>query len=294
MFRPQAGQALGGELDEDLLVLRAQHLDLRDVGHLQQPRARCLDVVAQFAEAEAVGGEAVDDAEGVAEVVVEERARARPAAACARMSPMFLRTWYQMSGTCRGGVEPLQVDEDRRLRRRWCSCAGGRDGGSPAACARAARSPAAASRPTVAPGQAAATTIVRMVKAGSSPRPRRLNDRRARDHREDHQEDDQRALASAPIPTGSGRSRLRVSSRRTFWPGRSACTPAVTTTSPGFRPRATCTVVGVRTRATSMLRSDDGARPWVDDPHRRLAVGADQRRGRDLDGRRRVELACGP
>ncbi len=69
----QAGEPLDRELDVDLLVLRAQHLDLRDVGHLQQPRARRLDVVAQLAEVEAVGGEAVDDAEGVAEVVVEER-----------------------------------------------------------------------------------------------------------------------------------------------------------------------------------------------------------------------------
>ena len=70
----QAGQPLGRELDVDLLVLRAQHLDLRDVGHLQQARARGLDVVAQLAEREAVGRERVDDAVGVAEIVVEERA----------------------------------------------------------------------------------------------------------------------------------------------------------------------------------------------------------------------------
>ena len=31
------------------------------------------------------------------------------------MSPMFLRTWYQMSGTSRGRRRALQVDEDRGL-----------------------------------------------------------------------------------------------------------------------------------------------------------------------------------
>jgi hypothetical protein len=32
-----------------LLILRAQDLDLRDIGHLQQARSRGLHVVAQFA-----------------------------------------------------------------------------------------------------------------------------------------------------------------------------------------------------------------------------------------------------
>ncbi len=58
VVQAQAGEAFGRELDEDLLVLRAQHLDLRDVGHLQQARARAFDLVAQLAEGEAVGGEA--------------------------------------------------------------------------------------------------------------------------------------------------------------------------------------------------------------------------------------------
>ena len=102
--RRRPGELLGRELDEDLLVLRAEHLDLGDVGHLQQARARRLDVVAQLAEGEAVGGEAVDDAEGVAEVVVEERAD-DACGSVRRMSPMFLRTWYQTSGMSSGGVD---------------------------------------------------------------------------------------------------------------------------------------------------------------------------------------------
>ena len=82
VVQAEAGKAFGREFDEDALVLRAEDLDLRDIGHQQQARARGLDVVAQFALGEAVGGEAVDDAEGVAEIIVEERARARLAAAC--------------------------------------------------------------------------------------------------------------------------------------------------------------------------------------------------------------------
>ena len=70
----EAGQFLDRELDEDPLVLRADDLDLRDVRHEQQARARRLDEVAHLARGEPVAGEAVDDAEGVAEAVVEDRA----------------------------------------------------------------------------------------------------------------------------------------------------------------------------------------------------------------------------
>ena len=79
---PRLGELLHRELDEDPLVLRAQDLDLRDVGDMQQLRADILDIVAQFAMREAVAGEAVDDAERVAEIVVEARARRCRPAAC--------------------------------------------------------------------------------------------------------------------------------------------------------------------------------------------------------------------
>ena len=87
----EAGQLLGGELDEDPLVLRAEDFDLGDIRHMQQARAHVLDIVAQFALGEAIRGEAVDDAEGVAEVVVEAGPE-MPAGSVWRMSPMFLRT----------------------------------------------------------------------------------------------------------------------------------------------------------------------------------------------------------
>ena len=41
------------------------------------------------------------------------------------MSPIFLRTWYQRSGTCSGGVEPLRLTK-MRVCPAWCSCAGNR------------------------------------------------------------------------------------------------------------------------------------------------------------------------
>ena len=69
----QAGELLHRELDEDLFVLGAQDLDLRDVGHMQQLRADRFDIVAKLAMGESVGREPVDGAEGVAELVVEAR-----------------------------------------------------------------------------------------------------------------------------------------------------------------------------------------------------------------------------
>ena len=69
----QARQLLHRELDEDHLVLGAQDVDLGHVGDVQELGANLLDIIAQLAVGEAVGGEAVDDPEHVAEAVVEER-----------------------------------------------------------------------------------------------------------------------------------------------------------------------------------------------------------------------------
>ena len=68
---PQARHLLGRELDVDFFILRAHDVDLGHVRHLQQARAHVLDIVLQLAMAEAVRREAVDDAVGVAELVVE-------------------------------------------------------------------------------------------------------------------------------------------------------------------------------------------------------------------------------
>ena len=64
---------------------------LETSGDVQKLGADVLDIVAQFAMREAVRGEAVDDAEGVAELVVEAGSDDACGSVC-RMSPTLLRT----------------------------------------------------------------------------------------------------------------------------------------------------------------------------------------------------------
>jgi hypothetical protein len=71
------------DLDPDPLLLFAQHVDLADVARLQQLAADVLHMVAQLPEGVAVGGESVDVAERVTELVVEEG----PARACRQRRP---------------------------------------------------------------------------------------------------------------------------------------------------------------------------------------------------------------
>ena len=71
---PVADQLRGRELDIDALVLLADQVDLGDIGHLQQPRAYILDIVAQLAGREPVRCESIDNAVRVAEFVVGDGA----------------------------------------------------------------------------------------------------------------------------------------------------------------------------------------------------------------------------
>ena len=105
---PEAGQLLGRELNINALVLGPEDVDLGDVRQLEQLLADVVHVVPQLPVGEPVRGEAVDDAVGVAELVVEERGRRMPCGSVLRMSRTFLRTWYQMSGTSAGGVESFR------------------------------------------------------------------------------------------------------------------------------------------------------------------------------------------
>jgi hypothetical protein len=99
----EAGQLLGRELHEHALVLRAQNVDLGDVGHLKQLLADLVDVVPKLSLGEPIGGEAVDDGVGVAEFVIE----IGPDHTLWQwlMSRTFLRTWYPVSGASPGDVE---------------------------------------------------------------------------------------------------------------------------------------------------------------------------------------------
>ena len=62
---------LCGKLDNDAFILSTENLDLGDVGYPQEPRADFLDIIAKLAMGETVRREAVDDPEGVAELVVK-------------------------------------------------------------------------------------------------------------------------------------------------------------------------------------------------------------------------------
>jgi hypothetical protein len=71
-IEPQPGEPLGREIDIDDFVLGSEDVDLGDVGDREELRTGVLHGVAQFAMREAIGGEGVDDSEGVAELVVEK------------------------------------------------------------------------------------------------------------------------------------------------------------------------------------------------------------------------------
>ena len=235
----QAGQPFGRKLDIDLLVLRAQHFDLRHVGHLQQPRTRGLDVVAQLAECEAVGGKRVDDAVGVAEIVVEERADDAGGKRTANITDVLAHLVPDVGHLGRRR-RLLEIDEDRRL---------------PGRCVAAHRIEMV--RFLELALEALGDLQQRFLDSRAGPgrrddhRPEREHRvlaaaqsqkrQRACDHGDDHQEENQRALAERPFGK-IGADHCLVSSKRTFWPGRRACTPAVTTTSPEFKPDATTTL----------------------------------------------------
>ena len=152
-----------------------------------------------------------------------------------------------------------------------------------------ARSPAAGSRRPW-PQPAAPTTIVRTVKAGSSPRPRRRNDRvpattariirkmtseRFRSAHSDRLGRSRLSRAGAPSGRDAAPARRRSRPRR----------PA----SGRRRPRP----IVASTLRTSMVRSETvraGCR--IEHPHRRLPVGAHQRAGRiSMPASRRASCA---
>src|SRR5205814_3157985 len=70
----EGGQLARRDRQIELLVLRPEQRHLRDVRLAEEGGARLLGEVPHLAPAEAVEGQAVDDTEDVAELVVEEGA----------------------------------------------------------------------------------------------------------------------------------------------------------------------------------------------------------------------------
>ena len=69
----QLGQAFLRNLDEDFFGLGAKHLDLGNIGHLQQLRAHALRKHPQFFVAEPIGRQRKNGPVDIAEVIVEKR-----------------------------------------------------------------------------------------------------------------------------------------------------------------------------------------------------------------------------
>ena len=69
---PQRRDLAGGEFEIDGLVLCADDVDLPDIFHGEDLRARILDQIAQLALRQPIAGEGIDVAVDVAEAIVEE------------------------------------------------------------------------------------------------------------------------------------------------------------------------------------------------------------------------------
>ena len=97
--------------------------------------------------------------------------------------------------------------------------------------------------PTVAPGHSACTTMVLTVKSGifAPPEPEVGPD--ARDRDDEHEIGHQGTVPDRPFGEVEA-LHWAAPRRRTFWPGRSVCTPAVTTISPVSSPCEITTVAG--------------------------------------------------
>jgi len=113
---PETCELLHREFDEYLFVLSAEDLDLRDVGHLHQPQANVLDLVAELAVGEPVRGNAVDDPEYIAEFVVEPRTYYVGRQRVAHV-PDALANVIPDVGDLPGGGLLFQIDKDRRATR---------------------------------------------------------------------------------------------------------------------------------------------------------------------------------
>ena len=239
-----------------------------------------VDVVAQLALGEAVGGEAVDDAVGVAELVVEVGADRRPAAACSRMSRTFLRTWYQMSGTSARRRRVLQVDEDR-----------GPAGAGVALQVVEARRLLQLALEAVGdllervldrgarPGGAHHHGLDREVGILAAAEPEVGGD--ARDHDHQHEVGHERAVPDRPF--GEVEAVHQPSpSRRTFWPGRSICTPGGDHDVAGLEPVRDDDARGVVAHDVDVAQRH-GLALAIDHPDGRASVRLGERARRHLD-----------
>src|SRR5688500_3276735 len=206
----------------DFFILRTYDVDLGHVRHLQQARAHVLDVVLQLAVAEAVRRETVDDAEGVAELVVKAGPDDALWQGVADVADLLADLIPDVRDRLTRG-RAVQVDEDRAL-----------------ACARVAAQIIQVGRLLELAFQPLRHLLERVLDRGAGPAglhhhgpdregwilasPQAQVRADARDGEHEHEEDDERAMPDRPFREVEA-THDNPPSRRTFWSGRSACTP---------------------------------------------------------------------
>ena len=196
---------------------------------------------------------------------------------------MFLRTWYQTSGTSDAEVDPLEIDEDRRQPGRRIAA----QEIQPARLLQLALDPLG-------------HLLQRVVE-------RRARPRRLHDHGPEGEgriliaaEPEDTTTAPRASPRSSGKTVkdrcLRAHSerlsahgeaprRRTFWPDGGPGRPPSPRSRRPRAPARSTTVAGSK-RSTSHVVQGDRHLRGIDEPYRRLAVDACQRAGRNCDAGR--------
>ena len=232
-IEPEARHLLGRELQVNALVLGSEDIDLRDIRQLKKLLSHFVDGVPQLPVREPVGGETVDDAVGIAELIVE----ARPDNSLReRISDVayLLAHLVPDVGRLSGGRRILQVDEDGGLARgrvalQVVEIRGLLKLALEAVCDLLERVADRGARPRDLHHHRLDGEVRILAPSKPEVRPKAGN------HYDQHEVAHEGAMPNGPL--GEVEACHDAAPRMlTFWPGRSVCTPAVTTNSPVSSP----------------------------------------------------------
>jgi len=209
---------------------------------MQKLGTHLLDEVSKLAMSKTFRCEPVNDPEGVAEFIIKTRSNDADGKRCAHVADAFPDMVPDVRDFLRGSVA-LQIDKD-------CRNAGAREAAQEIETRRFLK------RTLKALGYLLERFVHRSAGPGGLNH-HRLDDERgilaaaepevrhyAGAHRNDHEEDRERTMCERPFRKVQSGHDDGDPSKRTFWPGCNACTPAVTTISPVSSPSETATVAG--------------------------------------------------
>ena len=248
----EVGELLRREAQVHLLVLIAEDLDLADVRRAQELGPRRLGEVACLARREAVIGDAVDDAEDVAELVVEEgpdhalRQRHLDVAdLLADLVPDVLDLVARR--------RLLQIDEDGRLAGLGVALEVVEVGGFLELLLEPVRQlREGVGHARARPGGLDDHGLDREVGVLFAAQP--LVGAQSADEADEHEEDGDGPVVHGPFGKVEARHHWSSVSGFTSWPSASELTPAVTTISPGARPAPTTTDSMSNSRSSTARR----------------------------------------